>query len=125
MICHCNYCKRWTSSCFSRSLFASLKNLTVTSGSPKQFVQLKNSPRGTFYFCENCGSHLYATHEAAPERAIIRVGCLDRQAEFTDLAMQVNCENESPLLRIVVDKEEGRYDGFPPMVPEVVTGTSN
>jgi hypothetical protein len=105
-----------TGGCFTRSIFASLENLTVASGEPKHFVQLKDSPRGTFFFCGNCGSHLYATHEIAPGRAIVRVGSLDREAEFTDLAIQVNCENESPVLKVAVQKEEGRYPGFPPMV---------
>jgi hypothetical protein len=105
-----------TGGCFTRSIFASLANLTITSGEPKKFVQLKDAPRGTFFFCENCGSQLYAIHDIAPERVIVRVGVLDREAEFTDLAMQVNCENESPLLRVATQKVEGRYPGFPPNI---------
>jgi hypothetical protein len=104
-----------TGGCFTRSLMASLDNLTITSGKPKTFVQIKDAPRGTFYFCENCGTQLWATSDFLPGGIIPRVGTLDRQAEFTDLAMQVNCENESPVLKVAAQKQEGRYPGFPPM----------
>jgi hypothetical protein len=104
-----------TGGCFTRSIIASLGNLTITSGEPKKFVQLKDAPRGTFYFCENCGSQLWGTNDILPGGVVLRVGSLDREAEFTDLAMQINCENESALLKVAVQKQEGRYPGFPPM----------
>jgi hypothetical protein len=94
---------------------ASFDNLTIKSGKPKAFVQLQDAPRGTFYFCENCGTQLWATSDFLPGGIIPRVGTLDRQAEFTDLAMQVNCENESPVLKVAAQKQEGRFPGFPPM----------
>jgi hypothetical protein len=53
-------------------------------------------------------------HDALPGLAVVRVGSLDRQAEFTDVARQVNCENESTWLKDALQQEEGRFPGFPP-----------
>ena len=94
---------------------ATLDNLKIKSGEAKKYVQPKESKRGTFHFCENCGSQLWATNDIFPGGVILRVGSLDREAEFTDLAMQINCEHENALLKVAVQKQEGRYPGFPPI----------
>lgn len=104
-----------TGACFSRSIFVPLPSITIISGEPKKFTQLKDAPRGTFYFCAECSTQLYAVHDALPGNGIVRVGNLDRQAEFTEVEMQVNCENESAWLKDALQQEEGKFPGFPPM----------
>lgn len=104
-----------TGSCFSRIIRVPLSSITVVRGKPKEFVQLKDAPRGTFYFCGQCGIQLYAVHDLLQDTVAVRVGSLDRQAELTDVDMQVNCENESKWLVDALRQEEGRYSGFPPM----------
>ncbi|OCK73642.1 hypothetical protein K432DRAFT_340021 [Lepidopterella palustris CBS 459.81] len=114
-LCHCNYCKRMTGACFTRNIHVPLPSITIISGEPKKFTQLKDAPRATFYFCAECGTQLYAVHDASPGYGVVRVGSLDRQAEFTNVGMQLNCENESAWLRDALQQEEGRFPGFPPM----------
>jgi hypothetical protein len=43
----------------------------------------------------------------------VRVSSLDRQAEFTEVEMQINCENESTWLQHALQQEERKLPGFP------------
>jgi hypothetical protein len=99
--------------CFTRNIHVPLSCITIISGSPKTFTQKKDTPCGTFYFCAECGTHVYATNDVRPEFGIVRVGTLDRQAEFKEVVMQINCENESAWLKGVLQQEEGRFSVFP------------
>jgi hypothetical protein len=110
-----------TGACFTRNIHVPLSSITIVSGEPKKFTQLKDAPRATFYFCADCGTQLYGEHDALPELGVVRVGSLDRQAEFTDVWMQVNCENESTWLKDALQQEEGRFPRFPPMLANIGT----
>jgi hypothetical protein len=104
-----------TGACFSRTILVPFPSITIVSGEPKKFTQPKDAPRGTFYFCVECGTQLYAVHDALPGLGAIRVGSLDREAEFTDVGMQVNCEHESTWLKDALQREEGKFPGLPSM----------
>lgn len=41
------------------------------------------------------------------------MGTLDRQAEFTEVGMHFNCENESKWLKGALEQEARRFETFP------------
>lgn len=101
--------------CFTRSIFIPLSTLTFKTGTPKKFTQPESgSGNGSaFHFCSDCGVHIYGENEVLPGTAAVRVGTLDRQAEFQDVALQVQCANESTWLKAALEKKEGKFAEFP------------
>lgn len=99
-------------SCFSRSVLVPLPTIIFTSGEPKKFTR-KRGNGGGWWFCSECGGQIYGEHESIQGLAAVRVGTLDRQNEFTEVGMHLNCENESVWLKKALEQQEGRFQTFP------------
>lgn len=80
-ICHCEDCRRITGSAFNISIGLDMSGFTVDSGEPRAFTS--QSERGNSlnrHFCGNCGSPLFTTFPAQPDRVFVKAGSLDDPA---------------------------------------------
>ena len=76
-ICHCRDCQKLTGTAFRVTVPASEDQFEITKGTPKIYVKVAESGnRRAQAFCQDCGSHLYATSVggSAPKVYGIRVG---------------------------------------------------
>ncbi len=73
--CHCNTCRKTHSSAFSS--VAAVADVDFHLQVPvSQLGCFESSPGKLRYFCQACGSHLYAKREGT-EHVILRLGSLD------------------------------------------------
>ena len=75
-ICHCRACQALTGTAFRVTVPAPEADFHITRGEPKVFVKTADSGAKRLQaFCADCGSHLYATSDAAgPKVYGIRTG---------------------------------------------------
>ena len=77
-ICHCEDCRRVTGSAFNVSIGLDISGFRVSAGDPRAFTS--QSDRGntlTRHFCGYCGSPLFTTSPAHPDRLFVKAGSLD------------------------------------------------
>lgn len=81
--CHCDDCRKAGGGVFASLAIVPAEALTVTKGTPASYEH--RSDRGstmTKYFCPRCGSQLYGTNSASPERRGVRVGVIEDAGWF-------------------------------------------
>ncbi|HTQ14713.1 MAG TPA: GFA family protein [Rhizomicrobium sp.] len=85
VVCHCNDCKKQSSSAFGMSLFVLTRNFAFITGQPKSFTVTADSGRlKTCTFCPDCGSRL--THQTRPQALSVKAGTLDDATGLTPSA---------------------------------------
>jgi len=76
--CHCSDCRRVTGSAFNVSLPMLLAHLRIVHGEAKRFAHTADSGNVlTRHFCAECGSPLYTSSPAHPDRVYVKAGALD------------------------------------------------
>lgn len=82
-ICHCNDCQIISGTAFRLSLPVENENFKLLAGELKTYVKIAESGnRRAQCFCENCGSHIYATTVDDPQILNLRVGTLNERKEL-------------------------------------------
>ncbi len=84
LICHCTDCQVMSGSVFRTIIFVPDTQFQLESGELKTYVKIADSGnQRVMAFCENCGSHIYATDVSAGPRVLgIRLGTCDQRAEI-------------------------------------------
>ena len=72
--CHCNSCRRHTSSAVATFVMVQFATLRFTRGKPKEF---RSSPGVRRSFCADCGSPIAYQSDRRPEIIDLYVGTLD------------------------------------------------
>jgi hypothetical protein len=81
--CHCRHCQQAGGSAHAPTLIVSRAALRLLSGSPAVYERSADSGnRARREFCADCGSPLFASSSARPERVGIRAGSLDDPSRF-------------------------------------------
>jgi hypothetical protein len=76
-LCHCNGCKRSSSSVYTHNLLVPAATFT-TSGIAKTYTDKGESGKNrSFHFCRECGTTLYITSENIPGVVVVKAGTLD------------------------------------------------
>lgn len=76
--CHCRACQKLTASAFLTCLHVPKEDLSVTSGSVSRQARTADSGNTVeTWFCNDCGSTLYAENSARPRVRTVHVGSLD------------------------------------------------
>lgn len=76
--CYCLSCRKISGSTNTLNLLLPEDKFKVIAGSPKQHTQMHESGKKlTVYFCGDCGSTIYKTHELFPGMVVILAGTLD------------------------------------------------
>ena len=79
-ICHCNDCQIISGTAFRLSLPVENEDFELTKGELKTYVKIAESGnKRAQCFCENCGSHIYATSVDDPKILNIRVGTVEQR----------------------------------------------
>ena len=87
-ICHCDDCRKATSSAFATSVFANAADLAIKD-TPKQFQHITDtSPTMTKEFCANCGSQFFGFSSRGPTIRQVKVGTID-DASFVNPQIEV------------------------------------
>jgi len=82
-ICHCNDCQIISGTAFRISLPVENENFELTAGILKTYVKIAESGnKRAQCFCENCGSHIYATTVDDPQVLNLRVGTINERKEL-------------------------------------------
>lgn len=77
-ICHCQDCRRITGSAFNVSVAVSAPVFTVTRGAPSAFAAVSDAGSPIVrHFCPDCGSPLWTSSPAYPDRVYVKAGTLD------------------------------------------------
>ncbi|OCL04522.1 hypothetical protein AOQ84DRAFT_324302 [Glonium stellatum] len=119
IICHCLFCKRITGACFTRSIFVPRASITFPAETPKIYYhQPTTSTSGAapglkWHFCSTCGNQLFSENPLAAGQAIVRVGILDRQDEFTKIQMQLFCKRANEWVKDIFENGAGKFDEMP------------
>ncbi|KAI8680464.1 CENP-V/GFA domain-containing protein [Fusarium keratoplasticum] len=76
-LCHCNGCKRSSSSVYTHNLLVPAATFT-TSGIAKIYGDKGQSGKNrSFHFCQECGTTLYIVSENIPGVVVVKAGTLD------------------------------------------------
>lgn len=76
-LCHCNGCKRSSSSVYTHNLLIPAARFT-TSGNSKAYKDKGESGKDrSFHFCPECGTTLYIVSENIPGVIVVKGGTLD------------------------------------------------
>lgn len=78
--CHCTTCRKAHASAFSSVSAVNKENIKFISGEGL-LKGFESSPGKMRYFCENCGSQIYA-QRANQNHIILRLGTLDSSPEL-------------------------------------------
>ena len=98
VICHCSDCRIMSGGPYRSIIQTKESQFQVLAGSPKLYFKFGDSGnRRELAFCDQCGSHIYATSvEGAPDRSLgLRTGILDKCSELKP-GLQVWCRSEVP-----------------------------
>lgn len=105
--CHCESCRRQTSSCVATMLGVKVAQFDYLEGTPASF---ESSPGVWRYFCPACGSPMAYTDEARwPGEVHLFIGTLEHPETFPP-AVHVNCAEQLPWFEVHDDLP--RYDTF-------------
>lgn len=76
--CYCLSCRKISGSTNSLNLLLPEDKFNVIAGSAKSYTSTHESGKKlTVYFCGDCGSAIYKTHELFPGMVVILAGTLD------------------------------------------------
>lgn len=76
--CHCETCRKTHSSAFSSVAAVADTDFQLLEGAGK-LSRFESSPGKLRWFCQNCGSHIYAKREGTAH-VILRLGSLDNDS---------------------------------------------
>jgi hypothetical protein len=84
VICHCSDCQVMSGTAFRTIIFVPDHEFNLENGKLKNYIKTADSGnRRVMAFCENCGSHIYATDVGdAPKVLGIRLGTCDQRADI-------------------------------------------
>ncbi|HXX46585.1 MAG TPA: GFA family protein [Myxococcota bacterium] len=81
--CHCRDCQRAGGSAYAPTIVVSRAGLRIVRGAPAVHERAADSGNlARREFCRDCGSPLFASSSARPERVGIRAGSLDDPSSF-------------------------------------------
>ena len=87
-ICHCDDCRKATSSAFATNLFANAADLAIKD-TPKQFQNITDTNATmTKEFCANWGSQFFGFSSRGPTIRQVKVGTID-DASFVNPQIEV------------------------------------
>ncbi|KAJ4176187.1 hypothetical protein NW759_017557 [Fusarium solani] len=97
-LCHCNGCKRSSSSDYTSNLIVPASTFHSTLGTAKTYTSKGGSGNNrSSHFCPECGTMLYVTSEAASEIVIVKAGTLDNlslnETKYKP-TVEIFCENK-------------------------------
>ena len=98
--CHCESCRRSTSSPVTTFLIVRKADFAYTGGQPKAFA---SSPGVTRSFCDRCGSPLAYETTGRPDHIDLYVCSLDDPASVAPLA-HVHAQEQLPWFEILDDR---------------------
>ena len=82
LVCHCAVCQQFSGAPF-RAVIPTPVSQVQVNGSPKLYVKTAASGnRRAQAFCEQCGTHVYATEADEPKVLNLRVGCIKERAQL-------------------------------------------
>jgi hypothetical protein len=95
-ICHCTDCEMLTGSAYRVTVPAAAADFELKKGEPRRYVKVADSGAERVHaFCPDCGSPIYSSAVADPERYSLRVGCLKQRAELVPRRQQW-CDSALP-----------------------------
>jgi hypothetical protein len=108
--CHCQDCRKNGGSAFAALVFVPIESLSW-QGKPQTFSHSSNSGSTmTKHFCPNCGSQLFGTNSAKPDRIHIKVGTMENAKWFQP---QCNVWASSRLPSTPVNPDVKDFDSMP------------
>ena len=120
--CHCSRCRRLHGSLFATYAYVDRDHFRIEGGSEN--LSTYCSPSARWYFCRNCGCHLFAEHEEKPGVVWYMPATLEGESvpgHPRGSEKHIFVASKSPIDRIA--DALPRYDGYAP--PEVsVTSAS-
>jgi hypothetical protein len=83
-ICHCTDCQLLSASAFRTVIPTAKDGFKLLTGEPKIYVKIAESGRRRVQaFCEDCGTHIYATSvDEGPKVYGVRVGTLRQRGQI-------------------------------------------
>ncbi|EOH1637483.1 GFA family protein [Enterococcus faecalis] len=94
--CHCNFCRRTHSSAFSSNMTCNTENFILLKGD--EYIRYYESSIGKKrYFCSQCGTSLWHTKEAMPDRMTIKMGTIEEFDDFNAKNIEsfhINCASD-------------------------------
>ena len=82
-ICHCTDCQKMSGSAFRTVIRADEDNFIMLSGEPKVYVKIaENGTPRAMGFCENCGTHIYATGPSDDIPIGLRIGTCNQRGQL-------------------------------------------
>lgn len=76
--CHCADCRKCTGSAFNVSVGLARDRFTITRGTPRAFTKTADSGNElTRHFCADCGSPIYTSSPARPDKVFVKAGAFD------------------------------------------------
>ena len=103
--CHCDSCRRQTSSPVATFVLVPAAALRFTSGQPKEYV---SSPGVRRSFCGDCGSPIHYRTERRPDMVDLYAGTL---SDASPLAPQCHVHTEEKLPWFEIQDDLPRYPG--------------
>lgn len=82
--CHCKTCRKAHGAAFSSVAAVADNDFTILQGH-ERLNNYESSPGKTRYFCQNCGSQIYAKREQT-HHIILRLGTLDNDPKTIESA---------------------------------------
>ena len=110
-VCHCNECRKQSSSAFGVSVFVPRDALRVTRGAPRWWSRVADSGRTLdCAFCPDCGSRLWHRRAAQPDVVTVKAGSLD---EPIDLEPAVHIWTSRKLPGVIIPPTARCYEREP------------
>ncbi len=79
--CHCRTCRKAHATVYGSSALVEASLFHVLTGEDS-ISEYSSSPGKTRYFCNNCGTHVFARCDRDPDDIILRIGALDGDLGF-------------------------------------------
>jgi hypothetical protein len=108
--CHCSRCRKASGTAYATNGFVRTEGFRILQGGDL-LRSFESAPGKRRHFCGQCGSPVYSSNEADPQRLRIRLGILDSEIR------------ERPISHNFVSSRAGwddldaplpRYDGYEP-----------
>jgi hypothetical protein len=103
--CHCRTCQKAHSAAFATTARVMRSGFRWTKGDDARRA-FESSPGKLRWFCPNCGSHLVAERQAAPDQLILRIGSVDEGIEGEKAQVHIWTSHQP-------DWDLGADDGLP------------
>ena len=94
--CHCESCRRNTSSPFTTWFGVPKHSCRFTGKEPKVY---RSSPGARRLFCANCGTPMAFEHDKCPDEIYLYAASLEKPQEFS-LQFHVHCSEQLPWIEL-------------------------